>query len=130
MASIKKRSILDAIKRYYKTLSYIGSISQNECYKILVSLFLNDLVNSDLSFFVTEEDYDKIGRLYRNMLGGCIMPYDQFCVERSQIGSPLLHVEGMGITRITEDNGDYRFVDFSNGNRIIENLTWVQDNGL
>lgn len=128
--TVRKSSILNAIGRYYNTLSHIGSVPKSDCYRILVSLFLLDLINSDLSFFVTEEDYDKIGRLYRSLVGGCILPYDGFCSQRGQLGSPLLHAEGMGVTRITEVEGDNRAVEFGDASRIVENSTWINNNGL
>jgi hypothetical protein len=68
----------EAIRRYFTTLSSFGYKSYKEVDKLLVLLFIDDLLKGSLSQYVTEEDYRVLIRLLNN-LGGttCLVPYIQ-----------------------------------------------------
>ena len=50
----------DILENYFNILSQTGYYNYNSVYKILVFLFIDDLLNTEMNIYITEEDYNLI----------------------------------------------------------------------
>lgn len=98
-----KIRIEESFRRYFKTLMSTGYMKHWSPDRLLVCVFLYDLIDSSnpLSMYVTENAYRAIDKLYRKMTGDCLMPYNVFCKQNPSYGT----IEDVGDIRIrlTED---------------------------
>jgi hypothetical protein len=47
---------IDALDRYFKALTQLGYKSKSEVYKLLTILFLDELMESPMRFFISDKD--------------------------------------------------------------------------
>lgn len=50
----------EALKRYFNALSKLGYKNYDDVSKLLVLLFIEELLTSEFSFYITESDYKSI----------------------------------------------------------------------
>lgn len=88
------------ICNYFQTLATFGYKSYSEVYKLIVLLFIEDLLRGPLSIYVTECDYRTIANVLYCLFGStCLIPYPEFVVDTSLVQS--LNIE---TPRISEDS--------------------------
>lgn len=113
---------LEALKRYFKKLSVMGYDKDNSAERLLIYSFVTEWVETDLNYFLTEDDYNVLNRLIRMISDTCLLPYKTYCTNRMVMGSPMLL--GDLDNRITEDDIDRYTEDESGDNiRVVENRT-------
>lgn len=133
MVALNDKAVYGTVNRYFKILKNTGFVSVKNTRRVLVEMFLNEWLNSDMSFYLTEKDYNSIAFAFRNITGDCLIPYGNYCNRRlrvgisgTQIGSPML----MGAStyerlRHTESD-NVRYAE-SNPVRLAEGLTTLGD---
>ena len=91
----------EAITRYFTTLSQFGYKSYSDVDKLMVLVFMEEMLAGELSYFVTEEDYRYIiNALYCLAGSTCMIDFPMF-----ESYDSLVHVTKAGyIPRITEDS--------------------------
>lgn len=99
----------ESIVRYFHTLSIFGYKSYSEVYKLLLLLFLTDLINGPLGFYIDSCDYRYINRLLYKLYGStCLIPYPDYnrSTELVQILNTdvQLRLSETGSSRLTEGN--------------------------
>lgn len=104
-------NVYASLASYFKTLTNVGYMNQSNVNKLIIYIFLNNLLTGDLSVLISEDDYKEIQHLLSCMYGSnCLMPYPQFNTGNNVVG-PLFNLnstsfkitEGSNI-RFTEDN--------------------------
>ena len=92
----------DILENYFNILSQTGYYNYNSVYKILVFLFIDDILNTEMNTFITEEDYklmtDILVCLYDSE---CLITYPEFKELTTTLSSIL---GSSSIYRITEDS--------------------------
>lgn len=79
-----KDLINTSLKRYFNSLFKFGYKSYNEVNKLLVLLFIQELLNSDCKNFITEKDYITIHKILYCLYGStCLIPYPEYIVNTS-----------------------------------------------
>lgn len=82
----------EAFSRYFNALSKLGYTSYSEVDKLLVLIFIYDLLESDCNSFITEEEYKTINNALYCLYGSsCLIPYPEYkantslsCMGKSQ----------------------------------------------
>ena len=69
------KEVSSALNRYFSILSYTGYKSYNEVDKLLVLIFMEELLCGPMSEFITEEDYRSIYSSIVCLQGSCMIPY-------------------------------------------------------
>ena len=88
------------VSNYFKTLSTFGYKEYKEVNKLLVLLFIEELLRSSLSIYISEEDYKAITNILYCLFGStCLIPYPEFIVNTS-----LVQALNDVTPRITEDD--------------------------
>lgn len=65
----------NAVDRYFKVLSHTGYKSQNEVNKLMVFLFIEEILNGPMSEFITPEDKSIIDNSLNCLYGSCMIPF-------------------------------------------------------
>lgn len=101
-ASKSTEQASNLLEEYFNILSQTGYYNYNSVYKILVFLFIDDILNTEMNTFITEEDYklmtDILTCLYDSE---CLIPYPEFKELTTTLSSVL---GSSSIYRITEDS--------------------------
>lgn len=129
MVALNDKVVHNSLSRYFKMLTNTGFASIRNTRRIIVEMFLNEWLNSDMSFFLTDKDYNKIASAYRVISGDCLIPYANYCnrklrvgISGTRVGSPML----MGTSvyeRVRHTESDsVRFAE-SNPVRLVEGAT-------
>lgn len=89
-----------SLQNYYNILRNVGSYDYNNVYKLLILVFITELLNEESKGYITEEDFRLLTQIIICLSKGtCIIPY----TLQSKHVEPLYHfVEDMP-TRQTED---------------------------
>ena len=103
MDSISKMSN-EALSRYFSTLSTLGYKSDQSVFKLLVILFIEELLTGEFSQFVTEDDYRDITKAIYCIIGNsCLVDFPSYTTWDS-----LFHFDYNQLYhkryRITEDS--------------------------
>ena len=90
-----------ALSRYFKALHTLGYKSYNDVNKLLVLSLIEELLTSDFSYYITEEDYKSIvNSLYCIMGNNCMIDFPSYATWDN-----LIHKTSVDVTyRITEDS--------------------------
>lgn len=92
----------DNLLNYFKVLSKTGRTAKVEPFRFLIVGFLDELMNSSMSEYITEDDYKAIAKLLDNAMGVSLMPYYQW----DNRGDVNTYNQTPGFT-ITTENGQY-----------------------
>lgn len=91
---------LDSIIKYFNIVSKVGYKSYEDVYKVIILLFIEELLTSDFSYFINEEDYKTICNSINCLLGSsCLINMPLYITQDSLIHEKKFDL----ITRITED---------------------------
>lgn len=76
--------VYESLYRYFNTLSKLGYVSYSEVDKLIVLLFIYDLLEDNCSNFLTEEDRKIINNALYCLYGStCLIPYPNYIVNTS-----------------------------------------------
>ena len=67
--------VSEALDRYFSLLSHTGYKSYNEVNKLLIIIFMVELLCGPMSEFITEEDHRYIYSSMNCLYGSCMIPY-------------------------------------------------------
>lgn len=94
----------ESLIRYFNALSKLGYKNYDDVYKLLVLLFIEELLTSEFSFYITEEDYKSItNALYCIMGNNCLINLPSYTTWDSLFHDNLNYLEYIRF-RITEDS--------------------------
>ena len=101
-ASKTTKQASDILDNYFNILSQTGYYKYSSVYKILVFLFIDDILNTEMNTFVTEEDYKLMVDILECLYGSeCLIPYPEF----KELTITLSTILGSSsVFRITEDS--------------------------
>lgn len=87
---------VEAISRYFHTLSVLGYKNYDSVYKLLSLLFVEELLTGELSIFINEEDYRTITNFLYCLYGSnCMIGFPSY--------DSLIHLNKTSlIPRVTE----------------------------
>lgn len=92
------KTLLEALNRYYDALSKLGYINYETVSKLIVALFLNDILNGEFEEPLCEKDYNTITKALYCILGNtCLIPFPVYRRYTSSSKSSAF------IPRLTED---------------------------
>lgn len=84
---------------YFKSLSTFGYKSYDDVNKLLTLLFIEYLLDSPFSLYISEDDYRIISKvLYCLFSSTCLIPYPEFYINTS-----LVQNINLGVLRLAED---------------------------
>lgn len=87
------------VTRYFNALSIFGYKSYDEVYKLILLLFIQDLLGEPFNIFINEEDYKTITNILYCLYGTtCLIPYPELLINTSIVQSL-----NKDTPRITED---------------------------
>lgn len=98
--------VYNAIGRYFSVLTHLGYKAYSEVDKLLVLSFIEELLDSELAFFMTEEDYNIIARAVECLYGSCMIPYPDYKRASDSIvyqAPDRYKITERGFIRSTED---------------------------
>ena len=97
----------EAIQRYFTSLSQFGYKSYTDVNRMIVLLFLEEMMVHKFTDFITEEDYNDILKALNHLAGSnCLIDFPKYANY-----DDLVHSVRINITpRVTEDNS-LRFDD-------------------
>ena len=111
----------DSLLSYFDTLRKFGYMNNKEVEKLLIFIYIEELVTGELREFITEADYRDIeNALYCLYGSSCLIPYPELSNSDSiwhRTDSSIL------LPRITEDN----IVRFSEDDRVRFKATNYND---
>lgn len=88
------------ISNYFQSLQSLGYKDKKEINKLLFILFVEELIDSPLSVYITEEDYKIIENTLYCIFGTtCLIPYQQLIN-----GTDLIQPWNTRIPRVSEDD--------------------------
>ena len=129
MIVLNDKVVHNSLGRYFSVLANTGYVSVRNTRRILVEMFLNEWLNSDISYFLTDRDYNEIAFAYRTIVDDCLIPYANYCnrklrvgISGTRIGSPML----MGTSiyeRVRYTESDVTRFAESNPVRLVEGAT-------
>ena len=74
--------VYESLDRYFNILSKLGYMSYFEVNKLLVLIFIYDLLESDCGVFITEDEYKVIDEALYCLYGSnCLIPYPKYIVN-------------------------------------------------
>jgi hypothetical protein len=95
--------VFNSLGNYFTTLSQFGYVNQNEVNKLLIYTFIDEMLDGDLSYYITDDDYRNIEQALNCLYGsGCLFPYPKR-LNDDTIYWHHKRVENL-ITRLTEDS--------------------------
>ena len=68
----------DTLLGYFRLLEKVGGTHAVEPYRFLVVGFIDEMLRSGLSQYITEEDYKALDRLLNCAMGVCLMPFHRW----------------------------------------------------
>lgn len=68
----------NSINRYFSTLTHTGYMPDTDVNKLIVFLFMEELLYGPLSEYINEEDYGTINRSAECLYGTCMIPYPDY----------------------------------------------------
>lgn len=94
----------EALRRYFNALSKLGYKDYDDVSKLLVLLFIEELLTSEFSFYVTEDDYKSItNALYCIMGNNCLIDLPSYTTWDSLFHNNPSYLDSIRY-RITEDS--------------------------
>ena len=68
----------DNLLKYFRLLNSVGGSHAVEPYRFLITGFIDEILQSGMASFVTEDDYQAIDTLLNCMMGTCLMPFHEW----------------------------------------------------
>lgn len=88
-----------AIQRYFSSLATFGYKSEGDTKKLLIFMYITDMLQGPFTQYITEDDYDLINIALYTLYGTtCLLPYPMYAVNTS-----VLNTQRVGFSlRFTE----------------------------
>lgn len=67
-----------SLERYFTLLSKQGYINNSSVNKLIIMLFIEEILTGPMSLLITSEDYDYISKAITCLHGDCLMPYNLY----------------------------------------------------
>ena len=101
--------VFNSVSSYFNTLTQFGYKKQSDVNKLLIYVFISELLTGDMRYFITEEDYKLINRALTCLYGSsCLIPYPKYINDDSLFG----HINDEPIVpRITEKGDRVRYTE-------------------
>ena len=97
----------EAIQRYFTSLSQFGYKSYTDVYRLIVLLFIEEIMVHKFSDFITEKDYNDILKALNHLAGcSCLIDFPKYANYDELVHNNRLYLR----TRATEENS-LRFDD-------------------
>lgn len=97
---------LNAVNKYFHTLSNLGYKKDKEVNSLIVFLFLEEFLCGPMSQFITERDYNTIDKALYCLYGtSCMIPYPDYKETHIDVVKSMpdeYRVSEDGILRMTE----------------------------
>ena len=106
-----------ALYDYFNHLSKTGYMRYDTVYKLIVFLFVDEILHDYLYFNPTEEDYQIIANMMQCLYGTCLLPYPEF-----RRNLPFVNIDDEA-DRLRETEWDVLRQTQSESTRIIESNT-------
>lgn len=68
----------NAVVKYFSVLSHSGYKPYSSVNNLLVYTFAEELLTGDLSYFITEKDYNTIDKALNCLYGSCMISYPDY----------------------------------------------------
>jgi len=76
--------IINGLDRYFNTLCNVGYVNDDKVNRLLLLIFINEMLSGDFSHYITDDDYQSIlNVLY--CLGNCMIDMPSFKVFNDSI---------------------------------------------
>lgn len=73
-----------SLERYFNSLSKLGYRSYDEVNKLIILIFIQELLDSDCKSFITEDEYIIIHKALYCLYGStCLIPYPEYISSTS-----------------------------------------------
>ena len=88
-----------ALQRYFSSLATFGYKSEGDTKKLLIFMYLTDMLQGPFTQYLTEDDYDLFNIALYTLYGTtCLLPYPMYAVNAS-----ILNTKRIGFSlRFTE----------------------------
>ena len=97
------KDVAGAVDRYMSVLSHIGYKSYCAVDKLLVYLFIEEILNMFLA--ITEEDYNIVANVINCFYGSCLIPFPYYIEEdEEEEAPPIFRISEDDILRFAEGN--------------------------
>ena len=97
----------ESIQRYFTSLSQFGYKSYTDVYRLIVLLFIEEMMVHKFSDFITEEDYNDILKALNHLAGSnCLIEFPNYANYDELVHDTKLYL----VPRATEENS-LRFDD-------------------
>lgn len=70
--------VFNSLTKYFSSLEHFGYKSYGEVYKLLVYIFIEEMLHGSMSEFITDDDYDIINNSLYCLYGSCMIPYPDY----------------------------------------------------
>lgn len=109
-------TLLNTLDKYFNHLSNFGSMSKINKEAVLITLFIYQMLEGPMSYFISNKDYSLFNNLMYCLNGkSCLVDYSEYCQGRSihdysniNYGDPSKILEQDRSLRVTRD-GNIRF---------------------
>lgn len=71
-------NVYESLMHYFEVLKHVGYKSYSEVYSLIVYIFIEEMLTGDMSYFITEKDYNIIDRALHCLYGTCLIPYPSY----------------------------------------------------
>lgn len=99
--------LYNTLTRYFHTLEHTGYYSYNSVYSFLLLDIVEYILNGEMSYYVTDEDYRKMSEALECIYGSCLMPYRNYLEGMANIKDSnmnLLRITETDVQRATDGN--------------------------
>lgn len=98
--------VYTGLQNYFTVLSAVGYKKYKDIDGLLVISIIEEMLNSDLSFYITQDDYKAIGLALEKFWGtNCLVPYRTYLKGMQEVYKelpPFNRITEDGSLRITE----------------------------
>lgn len=97
-----KVNLLNGIDRYFKHLSNFGRINNSNKDNLLITLFISQMLEGPMSYYVNEDDYKILDSLLYCINGqSCLIDYSKYSKNKSIF---IYSTHDLNPTKLTEDD--------------------------
>lgn len=71
-----REALLKGYDKYYRTLTQVGFINTDQVNRLIITTWINDVLEGKYGFIVNDEQYNLLDRLYNCVNHSCLLPYN------------------------------------------------------
>lgn len=84
-----RNTSFEALMNYFACLEHFGYKSYNEVDKLIVLLCIEEILNGEMSYFMTASDYEELNNALYCLYGTCMIPYPTYLESMSDINKKV-----------------------------------------